>query len=196
MPTQIPGIGVKPPNFDNLRKVLCASCHRTLATVKQITVPTSNQTKIVCPFCGAEIIGGGGGFVGNSVQKNNDNKTIIGIMVDNRIKSTTKSYILLFLSLVVQLGFSYFTKEQINGWLITIVVFLLAILFINQKMLEYRVKKGYYGATEYEAREIIEFILNHADKTDFTDNDGLKKLMPDPEIELQRESIPEGGVTA
>jgi hypothetical protein len=43
-------------------------------------------------------------------------------------------------------------------------------LFLNRKILDYRVRRGYYGATEYESREIIQFIVDHADDIDYTVN--------------------------
>jgi hypothetical protein len=50
------------------------------------------------------------------------------------------------------------------------------LLFINNSILEYRINKGYYGSTDYETREIINFILTLPSNTDFRNGAAFKNL--------------------
>lgn len=124
-----------------------------------------------------------------------DQNTIIGIMVGQKFKSYTKGYISALLSLIAYLSITHIQGAALNGWVLLIIYSLIAAIYINQKTLEYRIRKGDYGSTEYEAREIISFVLAHSQKTDFIDKDGMKKLMPDPETELQDGTIIDGAQT-
>lgn len=58
---------------------------------------------------------------------------------------------------------------------------LLALLEIRAANLRYRILHGLFGTNEYEARELINFILHNSDKIDFTDGDGKlrKALLPE-----------------
>jgi hypothetical protein len=135
------------------------------------------------------------GADGDDKQKIND-LTIVEIMVGEKTNKTNKSYIFLLISLLAHFAFAYLTNVNFNSWLVLLILLLMGALYSNQKILDYRIRKGYYGATEYEAMEIIQFILEHAEDIDFTDGTGTKKLMPDPEIVLGDEYVHEGGVVA
>jgi hypothetical protein len=106
-----------------------------------------------------------------------------------------KSYIYFTLAIGAHLLFVVFFKTNINYWLILLIILLAGSLFTSRQLLRYRIRKGYYGTNEDEAREIIQFILEHAEDTDFSSGDGPKKIMPDPEIELQEDFVPAGGLT-
>jgi len=121
--------------------------------------------------------------------------TIIDMMLEKKAKTDAKSYLYFTLAIVAHLLFVIFFKTNTNYWLMFLVVLLAGSLFANRQLLRYRIRKGYYGTSEDEAREIIQFILEHAEDTDFTDGDGTKKLMPDPETELREEFVPVGGLT-
>ncbi|MCI5142119.1 MAG: hypothetical protein D3909_10455, partial [Candidatus Electrothrix sp. ATG1] len=70
----------------------------------------------------------------------------------------------------------------------------LALLHLNQKIIEYRVRKGLYGKNEYEAREMIAYILSYSDKSDFSDGDKLKELFPETVEEESKEAAFEGSL--
>jgi MFS family permease len=64
------------------------------------------------------------------------------------------------------------------------VVFLgAALLLLNAGMIvsRYRWEHGLYGTSEYEAREIVRFILENADDIDFSDGLGAKNIPLDSE---------------
>ncbi|WP_190287978.1 hypothetical protein, partial [Marichromatium sp. AB31] len=122
-----------------------------------------------------------------------DRSTIVGMLVGNKIKQDTKSYIYLLIALLIHLSMSVFSVVNINVYLITGLIFLIGALSINQKITEYRIRKGYYGGTPYEAREIIRYIEDHSNKNDFTDGDGKKKLFQNAEESTKKEVIVYGG---
>ena len=76
---------------------------------------------------------------------------------------------------------------------LSIILIFIGALTLNQKVLDYRIKKGFYGTTAYEVKEIVEFVSEHSDKSDFTDSGQTKKLAPDSE-EMPREVILHGEV--
>jgi hypothetical protein len=50
-------------------------------------------------------------------------------------------------------------------------------------LVQYRVRKGFYGRTEAEAREILQFVLDHTKDTDFTDGGKPKKVISPQDLE-------------
>jgi len=129
-----------------------------------------------------------------SGQETNEN-TIVGIMVGNKIKADTKSYVFLLSALIIYIVISAVAQSPLNLMVVLFITSLIGALHLNQKILEYRINHGLYGSTEYEVREILQFVLSHSDKTDFTNSDGvMKELLPKPEIEERREAYVEGGL--
>jgi hypothetical protein len=61
----------------------------------------------------------------------------------------------------------------------------------NQLAFRYRVSKGYYGTTASEAREIIQFIIDHSDDPDFPS--GKKQIFPERDLEELRKTLPVSG---
>ena len=62
------------------------------------------------------------------------------------------------------------------------VLLLLILSVARDQLLAFRIRKGYYGKTEYEAREIIGFILKHSKRIDFTDGGNLKEIISKDDI--------------
>ncbi|MCZ2459169.1 MAG: hypothetical protein LC128_06045 [Chitinophagales bacterium] len=130
-----------------------------------------------------------------SVSKNEvEETTIIGMMIGKKIKKDTRAYILLFTGLVIYLLLGLFTAQP-N--LLGLMFFALAILALqtNQKVTEYRIRKGFYGTNYYEAREIIQFVVENSDEN-FYSGGKIKKLMPEPEVLQEEARCVEGGVFA
>jgi len=101
--------------------------------------------------------------------------TIIGMLVGEKIKKDTKSFIYLGLSFLVAILLPVSGLMVINYWLVSFLLFMFSMLTLNQKVLEYRIANGLYGENEYEAREIISYIENHSDSDDFHSG-GDKKI--------------------
>lgn len=121
--------------------------------------------------------------------KDSDNKitenSIVGLLIKQKFDKETNAYWVLLGAVAVNFLFVTLGFIQFNLYTLLFLIILIGLLYVNQKVLRYRIAKGYYGTNEYEVREIIQFILDHSDKTDFTDGDGMKKLMPDPEVTTQ-----------
>jgi hypothetical protein len=58
-----------------------------------------------------------------------------------------------------------------------------ALLQLGDTALEYRIRRGLYGTTEYEARQIIQFLLANADDVDLSGSLGAADLILQPEDE-------------
>ena len=112
-----------------------------------------------------------------------DQNTIVGIMVGKRISRDAKAYALLAGSLMLYIILSVSSVIEFNIIEISFFPLLIGALALNQKMLEIRIKKGMYGTNPYEVKEIIQFIEEHSDKSDFIDGKKIKKLIQDPEVD-------------
>lgn len=126
-----------------------------------------------------------------STEKNNICKSdsIAGVLLEKKIKSFTYCYIILIISLLVSSLFYFLDITKHNGVAITVITAAIACTFINQQILKYRISKGYYGTSRYETIEILEFIQKHAEKTDFIDKNGNKKLFPTIEEKTECKDI-------
>lgn len=137
-------------------------------------------------------------FVQAKEGKNNPEKefnlTIAGMLLGSKSKQSIVSYFLLILSIAVYIIISIISGNEINSYVILFLVICITLIHINQKIIEYRISNGLYGKNEYEAREMINYILSHSDKSDFSDGDKLKKLFPQPVEKESSESAFEGAL--
>jgi hypothetical protein len=58
-------------------------------------------------------------------------------------------------------------------------------MFINVIILEFRISNRYYGTNDYEAREIINFILSHVGDNDFEAGDHFNKLFTEIQDDIE-----------
>jgi hypothetical protein len=113
------------------------------------------------------------------------NATVAGLMATRRARTATKAYAALLVTLGLHVLFASLELVQRSDFFLIAGSTLILLLHVNERIFAFRVAKGLYGNNDYEAREILHFILSHADKQDFSDNDGLKKVLPaEQQIEL------------
>ncbi len=100
--------------------------------------------------------------------------------------------ITIILTLIAYTGIAYFAQIELSN--VVIFILCIAIVLINVWSLafHYRISHGLYGTNEYEAREIIQFILNYTDDRDFTDGLGARPLDLSPETEKEIAAVWEG----
>lgn len=123
--------------------------------------------------------------------------TIVGVMLQDRLKKSTIAQSILILSLAINFILSLLFAINFSNFLFIFVAVSIFSIQLDQKLIDYRVRKGWYGKNEFEAKEIINFIVSHANKDDFNDDGGLKKVIPLPEIEFEKEKFRSTeGVTA
>ena len=113
--------------------------------------------------------------------------TVVELLADSKSKRIRiASFLLIFTgSVYVTLSLGYGQEPKIG--ILAIVVFFFLVFSINQKILTYRIHKGIYGTNEYEAREIITYILSNSDKEDFSDGDASKRLLLPLEQDVRTE---------
>lgn len=125
-------------------------------------------------------------------SKENVSDTLIGVMLNKKAKTYTRSFVFLLLPIILFALLSILTDVKIEPLLIYANIFFLASTLINQKILEFRIAKGYYGSNEYEAREMLRFVAENSDGTNFSDGTGL---MPFPAEDMTKFVWIEGCVT-
>jgi hypothetical protein len=113
-------------------------------------------------------------------------ETIIGFLLNERRKRIFILILSLLASSAVYLLASYLRKRSVEVSVVLLLVFLLLAGILNQYLSEYRLRKGYYGMNESEAREIIRMILEYKNKSDFSGGNGQRKAFPEPERDKQR----------
>ncbi|MEZ9345683.1 hypothetical protein AB4166_02350 [Vibrio splendidus] len=108
--------------------------------------------------------------------------TVVGLMLEERFSSSIKNIRLLSLITLVYLSCTYLKIIPFNILALIIPLLLISAILLDQYLITYRVRKGWYGRNEYESREIINYAIAHANKDDFNDEGGLKKLMDAPQL--------------
>lgn len=114
--------------------------------------------------------------------QNQSAQSVIGFWLARRAKQRSAAYFFLLFSLVLYWYVSALSIIQVRTEVICFILALIVALFVGQKALEYRIKKRLYGTNEYEAREILEFMLSNAHKSDFTSGKGFKGLFPESKV--------------
>jgi hypothetical protein len=122
-------------------------------------------------------------------------KSIVELMINERKKTIRKVYTVLAITLLGQWAFASLTKTEISTWFVVLILLFASIVYLNQAIFQYRVKKGFYGTNDYEAREITEFIFINAKHIDFNDGDSVKRISPEAEKETRKSIVPKRGVT-
>jgi len=124
-------------------------------------------------------------------------KTIVGVMLQEKLKNAMKSQIILITCFALNLILSALSVVNFSYILCIFISVMILAIHVDQKLIDHRVRKGWYGKNEFEAKEIINFIVSHANKDDFNDSGGLKRVIPLPEAETEKQgSGILGGVVA
>lgn len=123
----------------------------------------------------------------NTKAENRESNTIVGMMLGEKVKKSSRAQISLIACLLLHFLLVLFSVVNFSSFLFSAVSIGILLLHVDQKLISYRVKKGWYGKNEFEAKEIIDFILSHSNKDDFNDSGGLKRVIPLPEVETEKE---------
>ena len=112
------------------------------------------------------------GIVGSNGLLQED--TIVGMMIKKKAKSYMKSYLWLITALLLYFSWTKLMKSPLNLSFVIFDVVMIVVVFINQKALEYRISKGYYGSNSYEVKEILQFIAENSKHMNMSGGTGLK----------------------
>ncbi|MEZ2367966.1 hypothetical protein [Bacillus sp. RCC_6_1] len=96
-------------------------------------------------------------------KRKNRNKLIISaLFLESKMKKIHKAYFTIGFGSILLLALSFCFAIPLY---INIIPFLFAILACSyQFLLKYRIKNGLFGTNDYEARELVEFIIRNNDK--------------------------------
>lgn len=92
---------------------------------------------------------------------------------------------LVFFSVALALLDYYLPWILLNYSIICIVT--LALIIIKELIVEFRIKKGWFGTNKIEAKALIEFLISNSDDIDFTDGNGKLKRVLFPESTPSKE---------
>jgi hypothetical protein len=115
-------------------------------------------------------------------KENFPGESIASIMLLKLSLENRKIMMLILLTFLFQ--FIMIFKTNIDIYHSAIPIFIVLLIETKKYLMNYRIKKGYWGTNEYETIETICFILKNSEKIDFSDNDGRpKKLINFKDIE-------------
>jgi hypothetical protein len=115
--------------------------------------------------------------------------TIVGMMLGEKLKKASKAQISLIACLLLHFNLVFLSVVTFSSFLFVVISVGILSIHMDQKLVNYRIRKGWYGKNEFEAKEIINFILSHSNKDSFNDSGGLKRTIPLPEIETEKEML-------
>lgn len=127
-------------------------------------------------------------------NKKIDTNTVIGMLVGEKIKKDTKSYLVLFMAMVLSVFLPTLDLYIFNPYVTALFVMLICFIAISHKLLEYRISNGFYGSNSYEAKEIILFIQTKLSDDDF-DGFGKREVFQEKDVKAKRHKDELGGVT-
>lgn len=119
--------------------------------------------------------------------------TVVGMLVNEKIKKDAKSYLYLTLVLILHIALAALGVMEQSAYFMAFILVMISALMINQKVLEYRIRVGLYGTTQYEAREIIKYAEDHSNPDDFNDGEKRRKVFQDAVQETTGEVVVYGG---
>lgn len=117
-------------------------------------------------------------------------KTVVGMMIGEKIRQGMMAQMWLIASIGLSFLCDFWFETGAGVWTLLISSISLLAIQIDHKLIEHRIKKGLYGSNAFETLEIVNFIIRHANKDDFNDQGGLKRIIPKPEIITEHSKIP------
>ncbi|MFL7010919.1 hypothetical protein [Enterovibrio norvegicus] len=94
---------------------------------------------------------------------------------------------LISLTAAIYFLFISFQILTINKFVIIFLLALIAAISLDYYLVEYRMKKGYFGNNSFELKELSRFVNSHKNKNDFTDGNGSIKKLNDEVKEKDKE---------
>lgn len=140
------------------------------------------------------ILGGIGGILDEKthfrpIKKNYPKLSIIGIMRERKDNQKFRTIYLLLITTIIYI----FAGKLFNFAISNIFLWILlgSILLISLELLifNYRVNQGWYGSSELETREIIDFIVKNSEDIDFTDGNNPKSIIKPEDIQQVVEEL-------
>lgn len=107
---------------------------------------------------------------------------LTSLIVKHTSKANTSSYLYLTFSFIVY-NLLVFTGIIISNSTVPLLILVLAcIIFIRQRILVYRIQTGQYGSNEYEAREVLKFILDETNHHYFNGSGGTPAIFSEDNL--------------
>ena len=122
-------------------------------------------------------------IIKNNTQEKNAKRSILEVLMINRTGKDYIAYAYILFTLIASIAITMF--YSVSPLIILIPLLLAFLIAIYHRLIAYRLKKGWLGNNYYEALEIIQFIDEQDNNSNFFDNGNLKKIFPEISIESQ-----------
>lgn len=114
--------------------------------------------------------------------------TAVAAFANERMRQRGFAITTLLASVALYLGVSTLLRQAILPAPIVVVAGAVFLLQVSDAAMEYRLVRGLYGTNEYEARQIIRFVLHHAEEIDLSGGLGDLEISFDDATERRLES--------
>lgn len=116
--------------------------------------------------------------------------SIVGIFRNKLEDKKINSYYFVLTATLIYSIVAIFSKNlESNIYFILGCLIYASLLYLNTFLVNFRIKKGFYGGNEFEAREIIHFIEENSENIDFSDGNTPKKLFNEEDLKEIEEEI-------
>ncbi len=92
--------------------------------------------------------------------------SIVGLLLKKKEEESSKLLLAIFTISIIYEALCFFGYIELNLLSVLIPLFMMYIIVLNDKIMEYRIRIGRYGINEHEAREIIKFIVSNSNSID------------------------------
>ncbi len=112
-----------------------------------------------------------------SQEEKSTSISVVSLLAIKRSKNNLISLMVLLFTLIIHEIVIYFSDDVLVNIPLMLLVVLIVAIAIEEYILSYRVKKGYFGTNTEEAKEIINFMLKNAQNNDqFNGPDGKIRI--------------------
>lgn len=113
--------------------------------------------------------------------------SIVSLLALKQSKTNVVSSAIIMAALVLYLSVNYFFGFDQEIEVVILLSTLPVILFVDELILSYRIKRGHFGTNSFEAKEVIKFIVaNSEEHENFKGPDGKMPIFDTPSLDTLR----------
>lgn len=111
------------------------------------------------------------------------NDSIVGIYVSQKIKRDMNAYAWMLVALVIYLCDGIIDNGKVEPIGCSLLLLLMVLIGCSQWLLEYRIRKGYFGNNAHEASDLLHFLAENSDQDDFIDRISSKRVLEEEKVD-------------
>ena len=117
------------------------------------------------------------------IKKNYPKLSIVGIIRERKVNQKFQTIYLLMIATIIYAFASKFLAFVVSNIFLCILLGSVLLITLETLIFNYRINRGWYGSSESEAREIVDFIVKNSEDIDFTDGNSPKSIIKPEDIQ-------------